>query len=97
MGPNDATFTVQFGLLEEAVEHHATSEEQEEIPVLQGLMSQAQIADALTALNRVDSLFEDRSDSALVPAAGGFARQHEAALRAMRDHAPTGHAPPQPR
>ena len=76
-------FPIQLGLLEEGVTHHATEEEEKELPAFLDQAHPEDLGAFVAALERVDRLFADEGPDALVPVGRPFREQHAAALRAF--------------
>ena len=80
LDPDDSSFGIQLGLLEEAVVKHATAEETEELPRLLTTMDADGIRKAEIALSGVEEVFEQDGDEGPVPSGSPFAEQHRAAV-----------------
>lgn len=76
LGVGSATFTTQFGLIEEALTHHSRAEEGEELPLLSSALNDADASLIVSALAAQEAAAPTRS--------GSFAEMLEAAKSDVR-------------
>lgn len=80
---DSSAFFSQFNSFQEAVVHHATAEETEEVPAFAATQQPEDIERIVDALAMVEEWSADTSAGAVVTVGGTFAEQHRSAIAAF--------------